>query len=87
MLGVQIKGRNGQDAVGKFLDEIEVHAPLQYLSSQSSATIESRAPTHYRHGGGRQREHIFPLDGYARIVLPLWGNGRIAMLLGAVVSE
>ena len=32
MLGEQIKGRNGDDAVGKFLDEIEVHAPLQYLS-------------------------------------------------------
>ena len=31
MLGEQIKGRNGDDAVGKFLDEIEVHAPLQYL--------------------------------------------------------
>jgi hypothetical protein len=87
MLGEQIKGRNGDGAVGKFLDEIEVHAPLQYLSSQSSATIESRAPTHYRHGGGRHREHVLPLDGYARILLPLWGNGRIAMLLGAVIPE
>ena len=23
--------------------------------------------------------------GYARLLLPLWGNGRIEMLLGAVV--
>ena len=55
MLGEQIEGRKCDDAVGKFLGEIEVHAPLQYLNSQASATIESRAPTHYRHGGGRHR--------------------------------
>jgi hypothetical protein len=73
--------------VGKFLDVIEVHAPLQYLYSQASATIQSRAPTHYRHGNGRHRKHGSPLDGYARILLPLWGNGRIGMLLGAVAPE
>ena len=28
-----------------------------------------------------------PLDGYARILLPLWGNGRIGVLLGAVAPE
>jgi hypothetical protein len=87
MLGEQIEGRKCDDAVGKFLDEIEVHAPLQYLNSQASATIESRAPTHYRHGGGRHRKHSSPPDGYARILLPLWGNGRIGMLLGAVAPE
>ena len=87
MLGEQIEGRKCDDAVGKFLDEIEVHAPLQYLNSQASATIESRAPTHYRHGGGRHRRDRSPLDGYARILLPLWGNGRIGMLLGAVAPE
>ena len=87
MLGEQIEGRKCDDAVGKFLDEIEVHAPLQYLNSQASATIESRAPTHYRQGGGRHRKHSSPLDGYARILLPLWGNGRIGMLLGAVAPE
>ena len=87
MLGEQIEGRKCDDAVGKFLDEIEVHAPLQYLHSQASATIESRAPTHYRHGGGRHRMPGSPLDGYARILLPLWGNGRIGMLLGAVAPE
>jgi hypothetical protein len=87
MLGEQIEGRKCDDAVGKFLGEIEVHAPLQYLNSQASATIESRAPTHYRHASGRHRMPGSPLDGYARILLPLWGNGRIGMLLGAVAPE
>ena len=27
------------------------------------------------------------LGGYARLLLPLWGNGRIEMLLGAVVLD
>jgi hypothetical protein len=87
MLGEQIKGRKSDDAAGKFLDEIEAHAPLQYLNSQASATIESRAPTHYRHGGGRNDEQGSLPNGYARILLPLWGNGRIGMLLGAVAPE
>jgi hypothetical protein len=26
-------------------------------------------------------------SGYARLLLPLWGNGRIEMLLGAVVLD
>jgi hypothetical protein len=39
-----------------------------------SATVEGRAPTYYRSGDGA---------GYSRLVLPLWGDGRIGMLLVA----
>src|SRR4249919_2841905 len=53
-LGKELKERHGGDVVGRFLDEIEAPTPLQYLSSQSSATVESRAPTYYRHGSAER---------------------------------
>ena len=46
MLGEELK-EYGRDVVGKFLDEIDARPPLQYLNSQSSAAVESRAPTYY----------------------------------------
>jgi hypothetical protein len=77
-VGDEIKSQHGGDLVGKFLDEIELREPLRYLQSQSSATVESRAPTYYRsRATGR--------DGaYSRLLLPMWGDGHIGMLLGAV---
>ena len=48
-------------------------APLGFLRAQASATVEARAPTYYR-----------AADGAARLLLPMWGDGRIGMLLGAV---
>jgi hypothetical protein len=60
---------------GKFIDELTLSGSLEFLRSQCSATIEARAPTFYRHQGK---------PAYARILLPMWGDGRIGMLLGAV---
>jgi hypothetical protein len=48
LVGADIKQRYGHDLSGKFLDEIDAAAPLQFLQSQCSATVESRAPTYYR---------------------------------------
>jgi hypothetical protein len=79
MLGAELQGQHGRDVVGKFLDEIERYSPLQYLSSQSSAAVESRAPTHYRHVSDSHA-----VNPYSRLLLPMWGDGRIGMLLGAV---
>ncbi|MDR3421239.1 MAG: hypothetical protein P4L80_08380 [Xanthobacteraceae bacterium] len=84
MLGEELKERRGRDVVGKFLDEIDTHPPLQYLNSQSSATVESRAPTYYRHGSTK-RKGSGSTDTYSRLLLPMWGDGRIGMLLGGVV--
>lgn len=84
VMGEELKARYGGDLAGTFLDEIEARHPLQYLNSQSSATVERRAPTHYRHGltkGGGARA----AERYSRIILPMWGDGHIGMLLGAVV--
>ena len=44
VVGEEIKRQYGGDLASKFLDEIEVHHPLQFLISQSSATVESRRP-------------------------------------------
>lgn len=81
MLGEDLKERHGGDIVGKFLDDIDARAPLQYLSSQSSATVESRAATYYRAGPAKRGGAA---NGYARLLLPMWGDGRIGMLFGGV---
>lgn len=61
---------------GKFIDEIEPTWPFQFLRSQCSATIEAAAPSYYRQEAGART--------YERLLLPLWGEGRIGMLMGAV---
>ena len=83
MVGQDIRERLGRDVIGKFLDEIDAPAPLQYLNSQASAAVESRAPTYYRHDSHQERGSR-GTDGYSRLLLPMWGDGRIAMLLGAI---
>jgi hypothetical protein len=82
LVGEEIKREYGGDLGGKFLDETEVRHPLQFLVSQCSATVESHQSTYYQHaeaGGGSSRAK----HGYSRLVLPLWGGGRIGMLMVA----
>lgn len=77
------KAISGGDLDGLFLDEVGPRPPLSFLTSQCSATVEAGAPTCFRgdappSAGG---------DGgaaYMRLLLPMWGDGRISMLLGAV---
>ena len=57
---------------GAFIDDATLPASLHYLRAQASATVEARAPTLYR-----SRD-------YARLLLPMWGDGHIGMLLGAL---
>jgi hypothetical protein len=63
---------------GKFLDEVDLGESFAFLRAQASATVEARAPTYYRIGS----RGLSP--GFARLLLPMWGDGRISMLLGAV---
>ncbi len=83
VVGAEVKRAYGGDLDGRFLDEIEVRPPLQFLLSQCSATVESRRPTYYRQprSGGSAAAH-----GYSRLMLPLWGDGGIG-LLGAFAWE
>jgi hypothetical protein len=62
---------------GKFLDELEPQGLLDHLEAQCAATVRSKAPTYFRHGS---------TPAYARIALPLWGNGRIEMILVAAAA-
>ena len=81
-LGEELIGRLGGNVTGKFADEAELHNPFDFLIAQASATVEGRAPTWYsnrRTGAGERRT-----TGYARILLPTWGDGRIELLLGAI---
>lgn len=63
--------------VGSFLDEIPPGDDFSYLRAQSSATVEAAAPTFLRltRSSG---------DSFSRVLLPLWGNGEVNMLLGAI---
>jgi hypothetical protein len=79
-LGENIIGKLSNDLTGQFADEIKPAEPLSYFIAQASATIESGAPTLYSATRGKPRGR-----GYSRILLPAWGNGRIDLLLGAVV--
>jgi hypothetical protein len=61
---------------GKFIDEVTLKWPFEFLRSQCSATVEAVAPSYYRQDGSTK--------AYARLLLPLWGEGRVNMLLGVV---
>jgi hypothetical protein len=71
----------GEAVLGKFLDEVDVAAPFEFLDSQCSSTVESAAPSYFRR---KPKAGSPPAAGYARLVLPMWGEGRVSMLLGAV---
>jgi hypothetical protein len=72
-LGDELIRRFGANVTGKFIDELDLHVPLEFFIAQASATVEGRSPTWYSSP-----------RGYARILLPTWGDGRIELLLGAI---
>jgi hypothetical protein len=72
IVGDDIARRYGTELAGLFVDDIARTAPVDFLLSQCAATVDARQPT--LHSGG----------DYARLLLPLWADGRIAMLLGGV---
>ena len=77
-----LKGRDSS-ITGSFADEIEVCHPFEFFLAQASVTVEASSPTFYRRGaaGWKADEGI----GYARLLLPTWGSGRVDMLIGAIV--
>jgi hyperosmotically inducible protein len=86
LVGANVANRYGGTPGNSFLDEIDLHAPFNALVLQCKATVESRAPTYYcQTASGKGDAGL--RGGYARLLLPLWGNGRIEMLLGAVVLD
>ena len=73
-MGAGLKQSCGE-AEGLFLDETTFPEPLDYLLPQAAATVESRQPTVHRSDGK---------SGEWRLVLPMWGEGRVGLLLGVV---
>lgn len=70
------KALTTEELAGRFLDETPLASPFDFLRSQAAATVECAAPTFFKEEG--------ELGGYARLLLPMWGEGRISMMLGAV---
>lgn len=71
-------GLSAGGLAGLFLDEAAMPGYFEFLASQCAATTECRGPTFYR----SQREL-----GYSRLLLPMWGEGRISLILGAVQPD
>ena len=75
LMGADLEACCVGEVEGLFLGEGRLSEPFGFLLSQASATVESAAPTLYRSDGERN---------YARLLLPMWGEGRIGLLLGVV---
>jgi hypothetical protein len=74
------KALTSEPLAGRFLDELRLNSPFEFLASQCIATVESAACTWFE----QERSAGSPLArGYARLLLPMWGEGRIGILLGA----
>ncbi|HRD46858.1 MAG TPA: hypothetical protein PLF78_10290 [Caulobacter sp.] len=77
LVGEDLTTLVGTTVTGLFLDEFKPAAPFDFLASQASAAIEASAPTVMEGALADGR-------GYHRLVLPMWGDGRLSMLLGVV---
>jgi hypothetical protein len=70
------EGLRGEAMLGSFIDEMTSGISFSYLRAQSSATVEAAEPT-------LLRLTAYSGERFSRVLLPLWGDGRINMLLGA----
>jgi len=78
------KTLNDEAMAGRFIDELDLGWPFEILPAQCSVTVESATPTFFHQAGSDGFGSARP---YFRLLLPLWGEGRIGMLLGAVDLE
>ena len=76
VVGKEVEDRCGAELSGRFLGELEDRVPFDGLLSQCAATMRSRIPTFFR--------HFRSDDAYRRLLLPLWADGHISALLGAI---
>jgi len=81
-VGQQIQKRYGSGIKGKFAHELEPKPPLEFFAAQASATVEAAAPTLLKLPARKLKR--LKVGPYARLLLPMWGNGRIEMLLGII---
>jgi len=74
-------GIGGQEMEGRFLDETDLARPFEFLRAQCSVTLECAGPTFVSTEAAGDRE------AYSRLLLPMWGDGRISMILGVVAFD
>lgn len=74
--------KSGSDWVGRFLDEIQPAPDFEFLQSQCAATVEAGKPTWYGPHAASRGAAKTPI--YERLLLPMWCDGRINMILGAI---
>lgn len=77
LVGEDLTAAAGEQIAGLFTDEIRASPPFDFLASQCSATVEAAAPTYLQGALADGRT-------YRRLLLPMWGDGRLSMLLGVV---
>ena len=68
------------EIVGRFADEIEPKVPFEFVRAQASVTLECAAPTYFKHDEGATSSG----RGDPRVLLPMWGDGHISLVLGAI---
>jgi hypothetical protein len=78
IIGRHIESEYGRSISGKFVDELEQKPPIEHLEVQCRAAVEHQSPTYFRASPSSSA------GSYSRLVLPLWGGGRVGMLLAAI---
>ena len=73
LVGYGLEASGVRDLEGAFLGEGPLTSPFDFLLSQAGATVEAGRPTLHRNAGPKR---------YARLLLPMWGDGRVGLLLG-----
>ncbi len=79
--GSWIEQQYGGRLAGKFLDELRLRTLLEGLAQQCTAALETRGPSYCPNVSSSDQTK----PGYARLVLPCWGDGHINTLLAAIV--
>ncbi len=79
-IGADLAANQPKPLGDKFLDEVDLYSPLEFLRSQASAAVESGAPNCHNQPASADDS----LPAYNRLVLPLWGDGHCSLLLVAV---
>ncbi len=81
IVGEEIDRATGGSLKGAFPDKVtRPPHPLDFLLAQASATVEAGAPTWYRNAVTDEADG----GAYARLMVPMWGDGRIGIILAAV---
>jgi hypothetical protein len=71
-IGAALAEQAGKNITGKFVDEIGSREPFEGLGEQCVVAVRDRKPSYYS------------TSDRSRLVLPLWGNGRVDMLIVSV---